>query len=284
MLIYSMANKGKTNSSMYVQCPWSYLLSWGWCITIVLSMMGPWDIILGSILGDWVTVHKPKERFLSPLTVIAEMKKETVRTLKDPNCHFVPVGLVAELPWTMSCLGLNDTGDTTDPPLLSDPCPQPPWPVGFGLSTTTTHQPWTSPRITPNGCASGTNSLLAACLPIYCMNTFLRMHLYHHPWAAAAPDWLFMSVNTILTSSVRFQNVLERTSWTQCLWSWSLVFQPSFAVSQPQSQALSIHWGQIPVYWSGKCWINCEEMENIPSHYLHSKWWFFSEFTGLIYL
>ena len=40
------------------------------------------------------------------------------------------------------------------------------------------------------------------------------------------------------------------------------------------------HWGQIPVYWSGKCWLNCKKMENIPSNYLLSKWWFFSEFTG----
>ena len=44
------------------------------------------------------------------------------------------------------------------------------------------------------------------------------------------------------------------------------------------------HWGQIPIYWSGKCWLNCGKMENIPSNYLLSKWWFFSEFTGLIYL
>jgi len=39
-----------------------------------------------------------------------------------------------------------------------------------------------------------------------------------------------MSANAIPTSSVRSQNVLERTGWTWCLWSWSPTFQPSFAV------------------------------------------------------
>ena len=61
---------------------------------------------------------------------------------------------------------------------------------------------------------------------------------------------------------------------------------PSSLVSAtPSTSTISLwHWGRIPIYWSGKCWLNCEKMENIPSRYLLSKWWFFSEFTGLIYL
>ena len=40
---------------------------------------------------EWVTVRKPKERFSASVSVIAVIKKETVRTPKDPD-HCLGLG------------------------------------------------------------------------------------------------------------------------------------------------------------------------------------------------
>ena len=46
---------------------------------------GPVTVSCPPLMGDWVTLHKPKELFPASVSVIAVTKKGAVRTPKDPD-------------------------------------------------------------------------------------------------------------------------------------------------------------------------------------------------------